>query len=96
MLRFEYFVQYDHELPEDDGEPVTDEAVAAALSRFRNGLRSIAIAAGPDATVETVPMPQPTAQWVFVTTSLDAETVDKAVQRCARHYHLKAALLGCT
>jgi len=98
MLRFEYFVQYDHYSPEDNDDRVTDEVVVAAFSRFREALRSIAIAADPDATVETVPMPpnQPTMKWVFVTTNLDAGTVDESVQRCARRYHLKAALLGCT
>jgi len=96
MLRFEYFVEYDYDAPEDSDATVTDEVVIASLNKFREGLRSIAIAAGPDTTVETVAMPQPTAKWVFVSTSLDAGTVDEAVQRCARHYHLKAALLGCT
>lgn len=96
MLRFEYFVEYDYGAPEENDDPVTDEVVIASLSKFRDGLRSIAIAAGPETTVETVPMPQPTAKWVFVNTNLDAGTVDEAVQRCARHFHLKAALLGCT
>jgi len=96
VLRFEYFVQYDHYSPENNDDPVTDEEVVAALSKFRDGLRGIAIAADPDTTVENFPMPQPTAEWVFVTTNLQAGTVDEAVQRCARHHHLKAALLGCT
>jgi arsenite-transporting ATPase len=80
-----------------EAERTRSELGQLGVRKFRDALRSIAIAADPDATVGTVPVPpnQPTAKWVLVSTDLDAGMVE-SVQRCARRYHLKAALLGCT
>ena len=97
-MRFEYLVQYDHFSPEASDDPVTDDAVVAALRKFRDELRGIVVAADSDARVDVVPLPpnRPIAKRILLSTDIGAGTVDESVQRCSRDHHLKAALLTCS
>ena len=98
MLRFEYFVHYDTDSPQVGDNPLTDDEVVKALGRFRDDLRREVLAADPKAAADTLlsKTNRATTRTVVVKTTLDAGTVDEAVQRCALRHHLKTTLLACT
>ena len=98
MLRFEYLVDYDSDWPEDGDAQLTDNEVMKALGRFRRNLRGDGLAADPKASADALltKTNQAAARTIVVKTTLDAGTVDEAVQRCAPLHHLKATLLRCT
>jgi hypothetical protein len=97
MLRFQYLVHYDSDAPQENDDPLTDDEVVDALSRFWDDLRCDVVAADPNATVnpQLAKSNRATTRSVVVKTTLDAGTIDEAVQRCALRHHLKAALLAC-
>ena len=97
MLRFQYLVHYDSDAPQENRDPLTDDEVVDALERFLDDLRRDVVTADPNATVnpQLTKSSRATTRSVVVKSTLDAGTVDEAVQRCALRHHLKAALLTC-
>jgi len=98
MLRFEYFVRYDRDSPEDGDDPLTDDEMIVVLGRFRDDIRRDVLAADPKATADALMSKTNRAgtRMIEVKTTLDAPTVDEAVQRCALRHQLQATLLRCS
>jgi hypothetical protein len=98
MLRFEHLVDYDCDSPEDADAPLTDNEAMKALGRFRGDLHGDILAANPKATTEALltKSNRTAARTIAVKTTLDAGTLDEAVQRWALRHRLNANLLRCT